>query len=119
MSVCIDGRAIETCRKRCVSNEYKFDQLGRAEAVCSDRCISKFFEASQLLQELTLKEMQKKQDMLQVCQEKCFDKSQTSDCLTKGETLCVDRCITKFFAVAQMLEEKSKEKMDQLQGTIV
>ncbi|KAJ3304676.1 hypothetical protein HDV03_002497 [Kappamyces sp. JEL0829] len=57
--------------------------------------------------------------MLQVCQEKCFDKSQTSDYLTKGETLCVDRCITKFFAVAQMLEEKSKEKMDQLQGTIV
>ncbi|KAJ3304677.1 protein transporter tim10 [Kappamyces sp. JEL0829] len=57
--------AIETCRKRCVSNEYKFDQLGRAEAVCSDRCISKFFEASQLLQELTLKEMQKKQELMQ------------------------------------------------------
>lgn len=52
-------------------------------------------------------------NMLSLCQEKCF----TSEFgLTKSQNLCTDRCLKKFFRVAEMLEEMSKEKVEQMGG---
>jgi hypothetical protein len=50
--------------------------------------------------------------MLQVCKQKCFE-ANNFDYLSKGENLCVDRCIAKFFKVAELLDERSKQKMEE------
>jgi hypothetical protein len=48
-------------------------------------------------------------NMLDVCYEKCMRVSNES--LTRGEALCIDRCSQKFFKLAEMIEEISKKKM--------
>ncbi|KAJ3277093.1 choline dehydrogenase 7 [Terramyces sp. JEL0728] len=52
--------------------------------------------------------------MLAVCQDKCY--SQPEGYLNKGEALCVDRCVEKFFKVAKLFEEKTQKKMDEMQS---
>jgi import inner membrane translocase subunit TIM10 len=37
--------AQETCRKKCISTEYREAELTKGEGVCLDRCVSKFSEA--------------------------------------------------------------------------
>ena len=64
MFVDFQSKAIETCRTRCVNEDYKFDNLGRAEAVCTDRCIAKFFETSQVIQEMALEQVKKRAEMM-------------------------------------------------------
>ena len=64
MFVDFQSQAIETCRKRCVNEDYKFDTLGRAEAVCTDRCIAKFFETSQVVQQLALEQVKRRAELM-------------------------------------------------------
>jgi mitochondrial import inner membrane translocase subunit TIM10 len=52
--------ATNTCFLKCVSKEYKMDQLSKAEQVCSDRCIAKFFESNRIIQELAMNELLKR-----------------------------------------------------------
>lgn len=59
--------------------------------------------------------------MLDVCKEKCFKKfdngEDSVDYMTRGEILCTDRCVKKFFSVAQMLDKMSKKRMEEMQST--
>jgi import inner membrane translocase subunit TIM10 len=57
----LQSQSIETCRKRCINPDYKFDQMSKAESSCIDRCIVKFFETNRLVQELGIEEIIKKQ----------------------------------------------------------
>lgn len=39
------GNLVSTCKKKCISIEYKEADLTRGEAVCIDRCAEKYFSA--------------------------------------------------------------------------
>jgi Tim10/DDP family zinc finger len=52
-------------------------------------------------------------NMLTLCQDKCFT---TETTLTKSQNLCIDRCLKKFFKVAEEFEVLSKDKVEQMGG---
>lgn len=43
--------------------------------------------------------------LLDSCYRKCFDKNYTSEELTQNESLCVDRCVSKYFAANVKVSE--------------
>lgn len=43
--------------------------------------------------------------LLGSCYSKCFDKSYTTQELTQNESLCVDRCVSKYFAANVKVSE--------------
>ena len=49
-------------------------------------------------------------NMLSACHKKCVKTDKQG--ITNAENLCVDRCVSKFFKVVEMMEEKSKERME-------
>jgi import inner membrane translocase subunit TIM10 len=49
--------ATNTCFLKCISKDYKMDQLSKSEQVCSDRCVVKFFESNKIIQDLAMQEL--------------------------------------------------------------
>ncbi|VEU21673.1 DEKNAAC102791 [Brettanomyces naardenensis] len=47
--------------------------------------------------------------LLDSCYRKCFDKNYDNGELTKNESLCVDRCVTKYFAANVKVGESMQE----------
>jgi hypothetical protein len=43
--------------------------------------------------------------LLDSCYRKCFDKKYDSEDLTQNESLCVDRCVSKYFAANVKVSE--------------
>ncbi len=48
-------------------------------------------------------------NILDSCYRKCFDKSYDDGALNKNQSLCVDRCVTKYFAANMKVGESMQE----------
>ncbi|ORY90007.1 Tim10/DDP family zinc finger-domain-containing protein [Syncephalastrum racemosum] len=48
------------------------------------------------------------------CQEKCIPTNYHEPDLNKGESVCIDRCVAKYFKVQQKLSNKMQENADRL-----
>jgi mitochondrial import inner membrane translocase subunit TIM10 len=46
--------------------------------------------------------------MIQSCVSKCVPSSYHEAELNKGESVCLDRCVSKFFATAAKIQEKAQ-----------
>ncbi|QPG73599.1 protein transporter tim10 [Brettanomyces nanus] len=47
--------------------------------------------------------------LLDSCYRKCFDKNYDNGDLTKNESLCIDRCVVKYFAANVKVGESMQE----------
>lgn len=47
------------------------------------------------------------------CHAKCINKSYYEAELSKGESVCIDRCVSKYFATNTKIGEKLQQKMEQ------
>jgi import inner membrane translocase subunit TIM10 len=54
--------------------------------------------------------------MIQSCINKCVPTSYHEGELNKGESVCIDRCVSKFFSTAQKIQEKANETPGQSSG---
>ena len=48
--------------------------------------------------------------MMRVCSAKCIDKTYREGELTKGESVCLDRCASKFFEAHQTISEQLQKE---------
>lgn len=48
--------------------------------------------------------------MMKVCSAKCIDQSYREGELTKGESVCLDRCASKFFEAHQTISEQLQKE---------
>ncbi|BFZ56675.1 protein transporter tim10 [Savitreella phatthalungensis] len=46
------------------------------------------------------------------CHAKCINKSYYEAELSKGESVCIDRCVSKYFATNTKIGEKLQQKME-------
>jgi import inner membrane translocase subunit TIM10 len=53
--------------------------------------------------------------LIQSCVNKCVPSSYHEAELNKGESVCLDRCVSKFFATAAKIQEKAQG--EQAQGS--
>ncbi|KAI8898290.1 hypothetical protein BC833DRAFT_590517 [Globomyces pollinis-pini] len=49
--------------------------------------------------------------VLDACKAKCMQESNGEALMNKGEILCTDRCVSKYFAVLSIFEGKMQERM--------
>lgn len=50
------------------------------------------------------------------CHTKCINKSYHEAELSKGESVCIDRCVSKYFATNAKIGEKLQKQMESGQG---
>ncbi|KAI9229157.1 MAG: mitochondrial import inner membrane translocase subunit tim10 [Piptocephalis tieghemiana] len=50
--------------------------------------------------------------MSSLCQAKCISTKYTDSDLTKGESVCTDRCVSKYFQVGTMIDKKFVAKSE-------
>ncbi|ORY84945.1 Tim10/DDP family zinc finger-domain-containing protein [Protomyces lactucae-debilis] len=50
------------------------------------------------------------------CHTKCINKTYHESDLNKGESVCIDRCVGKYFATNVKIGEKLQQKMEQGQS---
>ena len=50
------------------------------------------------------------------CHSKCINKSYHEAELSKGESVCIDRCVSKYFATNAKIGEKLQKQMESGQG---
>ncbi|KAI9892135.1 MAG: protein transporter tim10 [Vezdaea aestivalis] len=51
---------MNSCKKKCIPNDYQQPDLNKGESVCLDRCVSKFFEVTRAVSD----KMQQQQQAL-------------------------------------------------------
>ncbi|EGD78278.1 hypothetical protein PTSG_09342 [Salpingoeca rosetta] len=49
------------------------------------------------------------QKLIQSCQQKCIAQNYKDDQLTKGELVCIDRCVAKFLEVHDIVGKKMND----------
>ncbi|KAF2201623.1 mitochondrial import inner membrane translocase subunit tim10 [Delitschia confertaspora ATCC 74209] len=54
--------------------------------------------------------------LVQSCSKKCIDSAYREADLNKGESVCLDRCVAKFFEVNVKVSEKMQGEAQQKQG---
>ena len=54
--------------------------------------------------------------MLATCSKKCIDNTYREADLNKGESVCLDRCVAKFFEVNVKVSEKMQGEAQNKQG---
>ncbi|OCK85565.1 hypothetical protein K432DRAFT_249329, partial [Lepidopterella palustris CBS 459.81] len=54
--------------------------------------------------------------LVQSCSKKCIDKDYREADLNKGESVCLDRCVSKFFEVNVKVSEKMQGEAQQNKG---
>lgn len=53
--------------------------------------------------------------LVEACHKKCIDVAYRDDDMNKGESVCVDRCVSKFFSVYKTVGNRLKEKSQEQQ----